>query len=54
MGGLDGGGPGPGRIGEIAVEEDCGEGRKDADEWEEVVHRSLLLLEPWARGDGDG
>jgi hypothetical protein len=46
VGGLGAVGPGPIRIGEVAVEEDYSEDGEDGDEWEEVVHRSLLLFEP--------
>lgn len=46
VGGRNGGGPGPIRVGEVAVEEDCSEDGEDEEEWEEVVHRSFLLREP--------
>jgi hypothetical protein len=36
--GLDSCGAGPGRIGEIAVEEDCSEDDEGENEWEKVVH----------------
>ena len=45
MGGLDGNGSRPVGVCEVAVKEDCSETGKDTDEWKEVVHRTLLLLE---------
>ena len=45
MGWLDGSDARPVGVGEVAVEEDDSKGGKGDDEWEEVVHRSLLLFE---------